>query len=180
MTDGPDETTIILTPNKSVYTVGDHLTIQCLTISNPPPAFKWYFRRNGTSQESPIGRTSTHSKLEFDKLHATSSGTYICTVINEARSNSPNATTHVSVSVRKYHDCNQCRLIEICQQNYEKIECIPNDWVPIALVFMTVSVAFAVSSIFLCINRKRSQETIAVNTVNYTRYRLFFIYEFVY
>lgn len=174
LTDGPDETTISLTPNKSMYTVGDRLTIQCITDSNPLPAFKWYFRPNGSSVERPM--VFTDNKLEFDSLQVTDSGTYICTAVNKVRSNSPNATTRVSVFVKKYYGCSQCRYIEICQQNYEKIECIPNKWVPSAVVFMTLSVAFAVSSIVLFKTRKKTQENITSKHMNNTRYYLFFIY----
>lgn len=174
MTDGPDETTISLTPNKSMYTVGDRLTIQCITDSNPPSTINLYFRPNGTSVERPMGFTD--NKLEFDSLQVTDSGTYTCTAVNKVGSNSPNATTRVSVFVKRYYGCSQCRYIDTCQQNYDEIECIPNKWVPTAVVFMTLSVAFAVSSIVLYINRKRSQETIAVKTMHNTRYRLFFYY----
>lgn len=174
LTDGPDETTISLTPNKSMYTVGDRLTIQCITDSNPLPAFKWYFRPNGSSVERPM--VFTDNKLEFDSLQVTDSGTYICTAVNKVRSNSPNATTRVSVFVKRYYGCSQCRYIEICQQNYEKIECIPNKWVPTAVVFMTLSVAFAVSSIVLFKTRKKTQENITSKHMNNTRYYLFFIY----
>lgn len=174
LTDGPDETTISLTPNKSMYTVGDRLTIQCITDSNPLPAFKWYFRPNGSSVERPM--VFTDNKLEFDSLQVTDSGTYICTAVNKVRSNSPNATTRVSVFVKRYYGCSQCRYIEICQHNYEKIECIPNKWVPTAVVFMTLSVAFAVSSIVLFKTRKKTQENITSKHMNNTRYYLFFIY----
>lgn len=156
-----------------MYTVGDRLTIQCITDSNPPSAFSWYFRPNGTSEEKPMGLTD--DKLVFESLKTTDSGTYICTVVNKTRSNSPNATTHVSVFVRKYYGCNQCMYIEICQQNYDEIVCIPNNWVPIAVVFMILSVAFAVSSIFLFKTREKSQENITSNHMNNTRYHLFFI-----
>lgn len=157
MTDGPDETTISLTPNKSMFTVGDRLTIQCITDSNPLPTFKLYFRPNGTFVERPMGLTD--NKLEFDSLQVTDSGTYTCTAVNKVGSNSPNATTRVSVFVKRYYMCSQCRYIDACHQNNDKIECILNKWVPTAVVFMTLSVAFAVSSIVLCINvnRKRSQ-----------------------
>lgn len=164
---GPDETTISLTPNKSMYTVGDRLTIQCITDSNPLPAFKWYFRPNGSSVERPM--VFTDNKLEFDSLQVTDSGTYICTAVNEVGSNSPNATTRVSVFVKRYYGCSQCRYIEICQQNYEKIECIPNKWVPTAVVFVTLSVAFAVSSIVLFKTRKKTQENITSKHMNNTR-----------
>lgn len=173
MTDGPYMTSITLSPSKSVFTVGESLTIQCITDSNPLPTFKWYFRSNGTSVERPIGLTD--NKLEFDSLQVTDSGAYICTAVNGVGSNSPNATTRVSVSVKRYYGCSQCGYIDTCQQNYDEIECIPNKWVPTAVVFMTLSVAFAVSSIVLYINRKRSQETIAVKTRHNTRYRLFFL-----
>eukprot|EP00105_Crassostrea_gigas_P026120 XP_011446928.1 PREDICTED: nectin-1-like isoform X4 [Crassostrea gigas] len=164
---GPDETTISLTPNKSMYTVGDRLTIQCITDSNPPSTINLYFRPNGSSVERPMGLTD--NKLEFDSLQVTDSGTYTCTAVNEVGSNSPNATTRVTVSVKRYYGCSQCRYIDTCQQNYDEIECILNKWVPTAVVFMTLSVAFAVSSIVLYINRKRSQETIAVKTMHNTR-----------
>lgn len=164
---GPDETTISLTPNKSMYTVGDRLTIQCKTDSNPPSTINLYFRPNGTSVERPMGLTE--NKLEFDSLQVTDSGTYICTAVNKVGSNSPNATTRVSVSVKRYYGCSQCRYIEICQQNYEKIECIPNKWVPTAVVFMTLSVAFAVSSIVLFKTRKKTQENIKSKHMNNTR-----------
>lgn len=176
MIDGPDETTISLTPNKSMYTVGDRLTIQCITDSNPPSTINLHFRPNGTSVERPMGLTD--NKLEFDSLQVTDSGTYICTAVNKNGSNSPNATTRVSVSVKRYYGCSQCRYIDTCQQNYEKIECIPNKWVPTAVFFMTLSVAFAVSSMVLFKTRKKTQENITSKHMNNKRYRL--IYVFVY
>lgn len=178
MTDGPYKTTITLSPNKSMYTVGESLTIQCITDSNPLPAFKWYFRPNGSSEERPF--ELTQNTLVFDSLQVTDSGTYICMVVNEARPNSPSATSHVSVSVNKYHSCSQCWFIEICQQNNGEIVCIPNDWVPIAVVFIILSVAFAVLSIVLFQNRKKSEENITFNNMNNTRYHLPFIYFFLF
>lgn len=174
LTDGPDETTISLTPNKSMHTVGDRLTIQCITDSNPPPTINLYFRPNGTFVERPMGLTD--NKLEFDSLQVTDSGTYTCTAVNKVGSNSPNATTRVSVFVKRYYGCSQCRYIDTCQQNYDEIECIPNKWVPTAVVFMTLSVAFAVSSIVLFKTRKKTQENIASKHMNNTRYYLFFIH----
>lgn len=177
MTDGPDETTITLTPNKSMYTVGDHLTIQCITDSNPPSAINLYFRPNGISEEKPMGLID--DKVVFDSLQVTDSGTYICAVVNEARSKSPNATSYVSVFVRKYYGCNQCRYIEVCQQKYDEIVCIPNKWLPTAVVFMILSVAFAVSSIVLLKARKKSRENITSNHMNNTRYHLFLLVFFL-
>lgn len=178
MTDGPYMTSITLSPSKSVFTVGESLTIQCITDSNPLPTFKWYFRPNGTFVERPMGFTD--NKLEFDSLQVTDSGTYICTAVNKVGSNSPNATTRVSVSVKRYYGCSQCWYIDTCQQNYDEIECIPNKWVPTAVVFMTLSVAFAVSSIVLFKTRKKTQENLKSKHMNNTRYYLFFIYVFVY
>lgn len=174
MTDGPYMTSITLSPSKSVFTVGESLTIQCLTDSNPLPAFKWYFWPNGSSEERPV--VLNQNKLAFESLQVTDSGTFTCTAVNKVGSNSPNATTRVSVFVKRYYGCSQCRYIDTCQQNYDEIECIPNKWVPTAVVFMTLSVAFAVSSIVLFKTRKKTQENITSKHMNNTRYYLFFIY----
>lgn len=168
-------TSITLSPSKSVFTVGESLTIQCLTDSNPLPAFKWYFWPNGSSEERPV--VLNQNKLAFESLQVTDSGTFTCTAVNKVGSNSPNATTRVSVFVKRYYGCSQCRYIDTCQQNYDEIECISNKWVPTAVVFMTLSVAFAVSSIVLFKTRKKkTQENITSKHMNNTRYYLFFIY----
>lgn len=104
--------------------------MHCMTDSNPLPAFKWYFRPNGTSKEKPF---EIQDILMFDSLQVLDSGTYTCIVVNEARSNSPSATSHVSVSVKKYHGCSQCR-------------------------YMLLSVKFAITFYVLIINRKIHKE----------------------
>lgn len=165
---GPDETAIMLVPSKSMYTVGESLTVQCTTKSNPPPAYRWYFQSNTTSKETLIELTD--DKLVFNSLQIENSGTYVCTVVNGARLNSPNASSHVSVFVEKYHGCSQCRYIEICRRVDDEIMCIYNKWIHIAVVFMILSVTLGVTTIVLFIHRKRSQETKASNKIHNTRY----------
>nr|XP_034316383.1 cell adhesion molecule 3-like isoform X2 [Crassostrea gigas] len=94
---GPDKPVITLTPLKSLYFNGDYLTIQCITDSNPPPVFTWKFQPHNKSLETVIKKSPDISKLVFDTLKTTDSGTYSCMATNAARLNSANATSSVSI-----------------------------------------------------------------------------------
>lgn len=152
-----------------MYFVGDPLTIQCTTDSNPPPVYTWSYPPYNKSEKNPIEHSNEKFKLVFDSVQIENSGTYTCTVINTARPNSPNMTSSVSVNVKKseriYSDCDQCGYIETCQQSGEKTVCVVNIWMPIAVVCILLSAAFAVASTVMIMQRKRTQESIATNNI---------------
>lgn len=151
-----------------MYFVGDPLTIQCTTDSNPPPVLTWSFQPDKKNKEI---EHSTKDKLVFDSLHTKDAGTYICTVINTARPSYPNMTSFVSIYVnnseriKSMSVCDQCGYIETCQQSGEKTVCTVNFWMPIAVVCILLSAAFAVASTVMIMQRKRTQESIATNNI---------------
>lgn len=173
-TDGPDKPKISLTPQKTMYFVGDSLTIQCTTDSNPPPVFKWNFRPKNKIEEMPISKhsnktTKTTIKIVFDRIQTKNAGTYTCTVIYSTKPNYPNMTSFVSINVqhskRTHHDCNQCGYMETCQQSNERTVCNFNIWVPITVFFILLSVAFVVSSSVLIMKWKRTHTNTTTNKV---------------
>lgn len=151
-----------------MYFVGDPLTFHCTTDSNPQPVFTWSFQPYNKSEEKHLNDTF---KLVFDSVQTKNSGTYTCTVNNTARPNSPNMTfsSSVFVYVKKseiiYSDCDQCGYIETCQQSGEKTVCVVNIWMPIAVVCILLSAAFAVASTVMIMQRKRTKESIATNNI---------------
>lgn len=165
--DGPDQPKVTLTPFKSVYYDGEFLTIQCSSDSNPPPAFTWSFKPQNKSGDTRIEYFQDKFKLVFHSLKTENAGTYTCIVNN--MTNNPNMTSfvfvHVKNSERKYTNCDQCGYIETCQQSDEKTVCAVNFWMPIAVVCILLSAAFAVSSTVLIMQRKRTQESIATNNI---------------
>lgn len=180
--DGPDKPTINLTPHKTIYFIGDPLTIQCITESNPPPVFTWIFKPHGDTR---VEYSNDKSKKVFSSLKAEDSGIYICMVNNSARPHILNSSANVSVvpkiSEREYSGCNQCGYMETCQQSNEKTVCVYNFWMPIAVVCILLSTAFAVSSIVMVKQRKKTQEITATNNISIENkyvpllYFLFFI-----
>lgn len=166
---GPDKPTITLTPNKMIYFVGDSLTIQCTTDSNPPPVLTWSFRPYNKSEEMPIEHSNRSKILEFVSVQTKNTGTYTCTVKNMVKPGYPNMTffvsVYVNISEEIYTGCDQCGYIETCQQSNEKTVCVVNIWMPIAVVCMLLSVTFAVSSIVMIRQRKRTQESTATNNI---------------
>lgn len=168
-TDGPDKPAITLTPNKPVYAVEDQLTIQCISDSNPPPVFTWSFKPHNKSRDTRIKHSNDSSKLVFSSLKIEDSGIYICTVNNSARPHFLNTSANFSVLPkileRENSGCNQCGYIETCQQDDEKTVCIVNIWLPIAVVFILLSAAFAVSSVVMIRQRNRAQENTATNNI---------------
>lgn len=167
---GPDKPTITLTPQKTIYFIGDPLTIQCITESNPPPVFTWIFKPHNKSGDTRIEYSNDKSKIVFSSLKAEDSGMYICMVNNSARPHILNSSANVSVvpkiSEREYSGCNQCGYMETCQQSNEKTVCVYNFWMPIAVVFILLSTAFAVSSIVMVKQRKKTQEITATNNIS--------------
>lgn len=164
---GPDNPTITLTPKKSMYSIGDSLTIHCETKSYPLPVFSWSFQLHNESKQRPIDHFSNISELVLTNLKHEDSGNYMCIVINLARPNSSHKTSTISVYVGNSEKmytagCDQCGYIETCQQSKRSTVCIPNMWVPISVVFILLSATFAVSSIVMLIQRKRTKE----NTVS--------------
>lgn len=179
ITDGPNEPEIRLNPSKSLYFVGDLLTIQCIIDSNPPPVFTWKFHPHNKSLESVIENSWNVSKLVFNSLQTKDSGIYSCTATNAARPISANMISSVSFYVRhseiRYQGCNQCGYLKVCQQYDGKIECVTNKWVPIAIVFILISVSFAATSIVLIKNkRQRSKSITYSNIVPSQRYKHIF------
>lgn len=169
VTYGPDKPAITLTPNKPVYAVEDQLTIQCISDSNPPPVFTWSFKPHNKSRDTRIKHSNDSSKLVFSSLKIEDSGIYICTVSNSARPHFLNTSANFSVLPkileRENSGCNQCGYIETCQQDDEKTVCIVNIWLPIAVVFILLSAAFAVSSVVMIRQRNRAQENTATNNI---------------
>lgn len=142
--------------------------MRCIADSNPPPFFVWSFQPYNTSEKTLVEHVNGNSKLDFDSLQTTDSGVYICTAINTARSNYPNASSSVSLYVR--HDsCKQCGYLQICQQYHRDTECVTNVWVPVAVVFIIVCVSFAVTTIILIINKKNRSESIASSKSVYSQ-----------
>lgn len=166
ITDGPDEPLIKLLPPKSEFFVGEPLTIQCRTVSNPPPVFNWRFQPHNKSEETLIKPSYDKSKLVFDSLKVTDFGTYICTGVNPNISNAPNASAFIAVYVRNsrvkymYHDCDQCSFINICQKDHGMTLCTLNTWVPIAMVFISLSTSLALINIILIWKRKTRQKRV--------------------
>lgn len=159
--------TVTLIPYKTMYSIGDPLTINCTTDSNPPPVFTWSFLPYNKSEEMPIEQSNKNAMLVFDRIQTKNAGTYTCTVINTARPHYPNMTSFVSVSVKNSETiksvCDQCGYFKTCQQNSEITVCIVDIWVPVAFVFILLSTAFAISSIVLIVQRKKSKEIIPTN-----------------
>lgn len=173
--DGPDKPAITLTPNTSVYYVEDSLTIQCSSNSNPPPCFTWSFKPHNKSGVTRIEYFNNKSKIMFSSLKAEDSGIYICMVNNLARPHLLNTSANVSVlpklSEREYSDCNQCGYTETCLQSDEKTVCRVNIWMPIAMICILLSAAFAVSSIIMIRQRKRTHKSTTTNNIlNENRY----------
>lgn len=167
---GPDNPSVTLTPKKSMYSIGDSLTIHCKTDSYPLPFFSWIFQPHNESKRRPIERFSNISKIELKSLKPEDSGHYTCIVINLARTNSTNKTSSISVYVENSEKmytagCDQCGYIETCQQSERSIVCSPNMWVPIAVVFILLSATFAFSSIVLLMQRKGTRENTASGNV---------------
>lgn len=165
--DGPGTPAVVLSPNKPAYFVGEFLTIQCSSDSNPPPVFTWSFKPQNKSGDTRIEYFQYKSKLVFHSLKTENAGTYTCTVNNAT--NNLNMTSfvfvHVKNSERIYTGCDQCGYIETCQQSNEKTVCIVNIWMPIAVVCILLSATFAVSSIAMIRQRKRTQESTATNNI---------------
>lgn len=158
---------VTLIPYKTIYSIGDPLTINCTTVSNPPPVFVWSFLPYNKSEEMPIEQSNKNAMLVFDGIQTKNAGTYTCTVFNAARPHYPNMTTSVSVNVKNSESiksvCDQCGYFKTCQQNSENTVCILNKWVPITFVFILLSTAFAISSIVLITRGKKSKEIMSTN-----------------
>lgn len=152
-----------------MYYVGDPLTIKCSTDSNPPPVFTWSFRPYNKLEDTHMERFKNKTKLVFNSVQTKDAGTYTCTVINTARPNYPNMTSFVSIHVNNSNRiksvCDQCGYFKTCQQSNENTVCVVNIWMPIAVVCILLSAAFAVSSIVMIRQRKKTQESIASNNI---------------
>lgn len=162
---GPDMPAVTLTPSKSVYSVGDFLTIECSADSNPLSVFTWSFLSE-TKSEEQIERFHNKSKVVFESLQRTDSGNYTCTATNTARLNF-SSTNSVSVLVRisekMYISCDHCGITQICQHNNGRNECISNVWIFIAFVFIITSAIVAVTSFILIILRRIPQKRTETN-----------------
>lgn len=138
------------------------------------------FTPHNKSLESVIENSWNVSKLVFNSLQTKDSGTYSCTATNAARPYSANVTSSVSFYVRhseiNYQGCNQCGYLKVCQQYDGKTECVTNKWVPIAIVFILISVSFAATSIVLIKNKRLRPKSITYsNIVPSQRYKHIFI-----
>lgn len=161
---GPGMPAVTMKPSKSVYSVGDSLTIQCSADSNPPPVFTWSFLFENKSEEQI---ELPHHKASLTlSLHPTDSGTYTCTATNTARtkySNTNSVSVLVRISKKMSISCDHCGLTKICQHNNGRNECFFNIWIFIAFVFIITSAIFAVTSVILIILRRIPQNSTETN-----------------
>lgn len=159
---------VTMKPSKSVYSVGDSLTIECSADSNPPPVFTWRFLSQNKT-EKQIELFHHKSSLTFISLHPTDSGTYTCTANNTARtkySNTNSVSVLVRISKKMSISCDHCGLTKICQHNNGRNECVFNIWIFIAFVFIITSATFLVTSIILIILRRRTLENTETNNMS--------------
>lgn len=149
--------------------------MQCIADSNPPSVFDWSFGPYNTSKETLVEHVHFNSKLVFDNLQTTDSGTYICTAINTARPNYPKTSSSVSLYVghsdSNYNGCKKCGYLQTCQQHIRDTVCVIDVWAAIAVVFIIIFVSFAVTTILLIVNKKNRLTCItSSNRVHSQRY----------
>lgn len=120
-----DQPVITLTPSQFCWRSPSQSSI---TDNNPRPVFILIFQSHNKSVEKVIEPSPHESKLLFVNLKVKDSGTYISMTINRAMSNSPNATSLVSLYVlnleNRYHGCFQCRYLKLFKQKSGKTVCI--------------------------------------------------------
>ncbi|XP_061181237.1 carcinoembryonic antigen-related cell adhesion molecule 6-like [Saccostrea echinata] len=93
---GPKKPVVTITPSSSVYSVGDDVKLDCFTISNPSPVYRWTFlSTNASDEEQTIHLNRNGSSLLLKNLQINNSGNYICSASNTFNGKTLNVTSVV-------------------------------------------------------------------------------------
>nr|XP_022319723.1 uncharacterized protein LOC111122317 isoform X2 [Crassostrea virginica] len=142
---GPGKPSIVLTPNKSSYYVGEDIRLQCVSDSNPPYNITWSFLPFNHSTESSV--FSYENELKLKDIQLENAGNYTCTAVNEISTNNNNVVInvkeHLENNKRTIFSCDQCGHSEICHKKNGEEYCVTNPWMFVAIIFIFIF-------IFLC------------------------------
>ena len=153
LTDGPGKPSIVLTPNKSSYHVGEDIRLQCVSDSNPPYYITWSFLPFNHSTESSV--FSDEIELKLKDIQLENAGNYTCTAVNEISTNNNNVVINVKEHLENnkttVFSCDQCGHSEICHKKNGEEYCVTNPWMFVAIIFIFIflSASFLVAFYFL-------------------------------
>ena len=116
LTDGPGKPSIVLTPNKSSFYVGEDVKLLCVSDSNPPGNITWSFLPFNHSKETIV--SSGEDELKLKDIQLENAGNYICTANNEICKNNNAVVINVKEPLEKNRttifSCDQCDQFEKC------------------------------------------------------------------
>nr|XP_022289537.1 nectin-1-like isoform X1 [Crassostrea virginica] len=148
---GPGKPSIVLTPNKSSYYVGEDIRLQCVSDSNPPYNITWSFLPFNHSTESSV--FSYEIELKLKDIQLENAGNYTCTAVNEISTNNNTAVINVKEPLennkRTIFSCDQCGFSEICEKKNGEEYCVTSPWMFVAIIFIFLCALFFVAIYFL-------------------------------
>ncbi|XP_078332999.1 uncharacterized protein LOC111101138 isoform X3 [Crassostrea virginica] len=125
---GPGKPSIVLTPNKSSFYVGEDVKLQCVSDSNPPCYITWSVLSFNQSKETFV--FSVEDELKLKDIQLENAGNYICTAVNEISTNNNNVVINVKELLEKkktmIFSCDQCHQFENC---HNKNPAMKQTWV---------------------------------------------------
>ncbi|XP_051901304.1 carcinoembryonic antigen-related cell adhesion molecule 5-like [Pristis pectinata] len=86
---GPENLTISISPDLAAYGTGSNVNFSCSAVSNPAPAFQWYF--NGSSLQA------SGQRLNLIDLSVNDTGSYTCEAFNNVTKRSSSTTRNLEV-----------------------------------------------------------------------------------
>lgn len=138
---------------------GISVNLTCYADGNPIPFFKWKFNSTDIRNDTTHTLLSRNRTLSLHNINLHQTGNYSCEVWNEVNGNTSLSSSKMLIVQEKYEllTCGNisCGITESCSKREGRAICTTNKWSVITFVFITLTLIFLITTVILCVERRR-------------------------